>query len=105
MGIGYRIQKCRESKGIKKEDLAERVELSSNYLSAIEREVKSPKLGTLIRIINALGVSADVIMVDEIEAETNLQYTQLEEKLKKLSSKEKKKVLHILDVIIEELAK
>ena len=61
MGIGYRIQKCRESKGIKQEDLAERVELSSNYLSAIEREVKSPKLGTLIRIINALGLKIEIV--------------------------------------------
>lgn len=39
MGIGYRIQKCRENKGLKQEELAEKVDLSCNYLSAIEREV------------------------------------------------------------------
>lgn len=36
MGIGYRIQKYRERIGLKQEELAEKVDLSCNYLSAIE---------------------------------------------------------------------
>ena len=64
-GVGRRIQKYREKMGLKQEELAERVDLSCNYLSAIEREVKTPKLSTLIRIVNELGVSADEILEDE----------------------------------------
>lgn len=105
MGIGYRIQKCRERMGLKQEELAERVDLSCNYLSAIEREVKKPKLDTLIRIINALGVSADIIMVDVIDAGVNVQCSQLQTKLEKLPIRDKNKALHILDTVIEELEK
>ena len=57
------------------EALAERVEISWNYLGAIEREVKTPKLATLVKIINALEVSAD---------------------------KKQDKILRILDFLIEE---
>jgi transcriptional regulator with XRE-family HTH domain len=105
MGIGYRIQKCRENIGLKQEELAEQVELSCNYLSAIEREVKTPKLDTLIRIINALGVSADIILIDVIDAGVAVECTQLEKKLKKLQLKDRKKALNILDVVIKELEK
>ena len=105
VGIGYRIQKYRERIGLKQEELAEKVDLSCNYLSAIEREVQTPKLDTLIRIINALGVSADIIMVDVIDAGVSVQCTQLEKRLEKLPIKEKNKALHILDTIIEELEK
>lgn len=67
-----------KSVGLKQEELAEQVELSCNYLSAIEREVKTPKLDTLIRIINALRVSADTILVDVIDVGVTVQCTQLE---------------------------
>lgn len=63
-GLGKRIQKCREEAGMTQEALAERVGISWNYLGAIEREVKTPKLETLVRIINVLGMSADDVMLD-----------------------------------------
>ena len=63
-GLGKRIQKCREEAGMTQEALAERVGISWNYLGAIEREVKTPKLETLVRIINVLEVSADDVMLD-----------------------------------------
>ncbi len=104
-GIGYRIQKCREKAGLKQETLAEMVELSCNYLSAIERGVKTPKLDTFIRIINALGISADEVLIDVIDVGMKTECTQLEERMKHLPIKERKKILRILDVMIEEAEK
>lgn len=103
--IGRRIQKCREEIGLKQEELAERVDLSCNYLSAIEREVKTPKLETLIRIINELGVSADEILQDVVDAGIRSKYTQLEERMKKLPIKEQHKILHVVDVMVEDAEK
>lgn len=105
MGMGRRIQKCRESMGLKQEELAEMVNLSCNYLGAIERDVKIPKLEPLIRIINALGVSADEILQDVIDASHTAKYTQLEEKMKHLPVKEKKKILRVMEVMIEDAEK
>lgn len=101
-GIGKRIKKAREAAGLKQEELAEMVDLSCNYLGAIEREVKKPKLDTFIRIVNALDVSADDILVDVLEAGTKIKSTRLEERMEKLPIKKKNKVLRILEVIIQE---
>lgn len=101
-GIGKKIQKAREAAGLKQEELAEMVDLSCNYLGAIEREVKTPKLDTFIRIINALDASADEILVDVLEAGTKIKCTRLEERMDKLPIMKKNKVLRILDVIIQE---
>lgn len=101
-GIGKRIRKYREAARIKQEELAEKADISCNYLSAIERGVKTPKLDTLIRIINALGVSADEILVDVIDAGTKTQCTMLEGKLNRLPLKKKQKILRILEVLIVE---
>ena len=84
MGIGRRIQAYREGMGLKQEELAEQVELSCNYLGAIEREVKTPSLDTLIRIINALEVSADEILEDVIYYGVHTKCSRLEEKMRNL---------------------
>ncbi len=64
--IGRNIRKYRLEKKLRQEDLAERANLSINYVGAIERGEKIPSLESLITIINALGVSADMILADVI---------------------------------------
>lgn len=64
------------------EALAERVGISWNYLGAIEREVKTPKLTTLVRIINVLEVSADDVMLDVVLVSRKVRYTKLEDRFK-----------------------
>lgn len=81
-GLGKRIQKCREEAGMTQEALAERVGISWNYLGAIEREVKTPKLTILVRIINVLEVSADDVMLDVVLVSRKVRYTKLEDRFK-----------------------
>lgn len=64
------------------EALAERVGISWNYLGAIEREVKTPKLTILVRIINVLEVSADDVMLDVVLVSRKVRYTKLEDRFK-----------------------
>ena len=101
-GLGKRIQKCREEAGMTQEALAERVGISWNYLGAIEREVKTPKLDTLVKIINALEVSADDVMLDVLCVGRKVRCTKLEEKLQSLPKEKQDKILRILDFLIEE---
>ena len=54
--IGLNIRKCRNAKKMRQEDLAQKANVSSNYISAVERGVKIPSVETLIDIMNALGV-------------------------------------------------
>ena len=63
-GIGTRIKAGRVAAGLTQERLAEKVGISSTYLSAIECNVKDPKLATFIKIANAIGASADDLLAD-----------------------------------------
>ena len=65
--IGSNIRKFRTEKKLRQEDLAERAGLSANYIGMVERGEKIPSLESFISIVNALGVSADMVLHDVLE--------------------------------------
>lgn len=104
-GIGTRIKAGRVAAGLTQERLAEKVGISSTYLSAIECNVKYPKLATFIKIANAIGASADDLLADVLNVKQYEQYIEREERIRKLPLKEQNKIYRILDVMIEEAEK
>ena len=103
--IGTRIKAGRVAAGLTQERLAEKVGISSTYLSAIECNVKDPKLATFIKIANAIGASADDLLADVLNVKQYEQYIEREERIRKLPLKEQNKIYRILDVMIEEAEK
>lgn len=57
--LGQRIREQRRKKGWTMDKLAEKADLSVNYVGDLERGVKTPSLDTFIRIVEALDVPAD----------------------------------------------
>ena len=104
-GIGTRIKAGRVAAGLTQERLAEKVGISSTYLSAIECNVKDPKLATFIKIANAIGASADDLLTYVLNVKQYEQYIEREERIRKLPLKEQNKIYRILDVMIEEAEK
>ena len=104
-GIGTRIKAGRVAAGLTQERLAEKVGISSTYLSAIECNVKDPKLATFIKIANAIGASADDLLADVLNVKQYEQYIEREERIRKLPLKEQNKIYRSLDVMIEEAEK
>ena len=49
-GMGKAIRRYREEAGITQERLAELVDISTNHLGAIEREVKTPTMETFVNM-------------------------------------------------------
>ena len=98
-GIGTRIKAGRVAAGLTQERLAEKVGISSTYLSAIECNVKDPKLATFI------NASADDLLADVLNVKQYEQYIEREERIRKLPLKEQNKIYRILDVMIEEAEK
>ena len=96
--IGRNIRKYRLEKKLRQEDLAERANLSINYVGAIERGEKIP---SLITIINALGVSADMILADVINTGYEIKTSMLSEKLSKLSKDDKNMAYDMIDVLLK----
>ena len=64
--IGDRIKHCREMRKISQDRLALLADVSPTYVSHIETGKAAPSLAILIRIMNALGVSADELLFDYV---------------------------------------
>lgn len=99
--IGKNIRKYRLLKKLRQEDLAEKAGLSINYVGAIERGEKLPSLETLLVIINALGVSADMILADVIDTGYLVKDSLLAEKLDKLSTEDRAKIYDVIDTMLK----
>lgn len=99
--IGKNIRKYRLVKKLRQEDLAEKAELSINYVGAIERGEKIPSLETFLVIINALGVSADMILADVIDNGYLVKDSLLAEKLEKLSAEDRAKIYDVIDTMLK----
>lgn len=56
--FGQALRGRREALGISQEELGFRAELHRTYVSQIERGLKSPSLGVILRLARALEVSA-----------------------------------------------
>lgn len=98
--IGRNIRKFRVMKKLRQEDLAERAGLSTNYIGALERGEKIPSLETLIEIINALGVSADMVMCDILQTGYKVKNSLLSEKLEKLLPEDRARIYDVIDTLI-----
>lgn len=65
--VGQRIKTARERKNMTQEDLAALIDISPAHISVIERGTKIPRIDTFAAIANALGVSADELLVDVVD--------------------------------------
>ena len=63
INLGKRIAKRREQNGMKQNVLAEKVGISNNYLSSIERGKEKPSLEVVVRICIELEVTPDYLLM------------------------------------------
>lgn len=64
--MGKRISNARKQVGITKEALGEQLSMTRKHISVIEAAISRPSLDTLVDIANALGLSADDLLVDSL---------------------------------------
>ncbi len=102
--LGARLRALRKERALTLEALAERAEIGFVYLGEIERGLKMPSLNTFIRLVNALGVSADALLYDETESGAQYQCGVLEEALRPLSPARRAAVLQIALTAAEQFA-
>lgn len=100
--VGQRIKDAREAKNLTQEELAALVNLSSTHVSMIERGLKVTKLDTFVAIANALDVSADELLVDVVAQSVTGVSNRLSDKISSLPMKEQKKIIKVIQALIEE---
>ena len=61
--LGAELRKARLTAGLTQEELAARAKLSREYVSHLERGVKSPTVAVLLRLCQAMNASAGRILL------------------------------------------
>ena len=100
--VGKRIQEARLLRGMTQAALAEKVGLSVKYISNIECGFKTPKLSTFVDLANALECDADSLLCDVLDSATVQQSGSVSERLLTLPMDEQRRILQLVDVMIEQ---
>ena len=97
--LGKRISSFRNKADLSQTDLAEKVMLSREHISLIERAERAPSIDTIVDIANVLGVSVDDLLVDSLEHSTSTADSEIHRLLLDCNETEEK----ILTRTVEEL--
>ena len=99
--IGKNIRSYRIKRKLRQEDLAEMTDLSVTYIGMVERGEKIPALETFIKILNALEISADIILADVLKVGYEIKSSLLTEQINALSPTERDKVFDVIETLIK----
>ena len=101
--LGKRIRQARLQKGYTQQALAVQADIGEVYLGEIERGLKMPSMNIFIKIIEALQISADYVLRDELTSGSAFIFDEITEKLKDLTPQQRKTATDILDAYIKNL--
>ena len=82
--------------------MAEKTDLTTNYIGMVERGEKIPSLETFIKIVNALGVSSDMVLSDVLETGYTVKNSMLNEKLEKLVPEDRNRIYEVIDTLVKQ---
>ena len=103
--IGENIRSYRKKRKWRQEDLAEKVDLSVNYISLLERGEKIPALDTFIDIVNVLRVTSDMVLTDVLDAGYQIKSTLLADRIAQLSPDDRRDILAVVDTMVRNAEK
>ena len=101
IAIGCRIKEARERAHLTQEELAEKVDISPTHMSVIERGVKTPKLDTFVKIVKALNLSADALLLDGMDQVNDSIVAELSVRLGRLTDEEQNRILNAIRALTE----
>ena len=99
--FGRILKSIRMKKGYTREQIAERVGISTRYLSAIENEQREPSYNVLYRLFHSLGISADTIFYPDSNQTDNSDAEQMKRLYMDCSERERKIVRALIDNILD----
>ena len=94
--IGKRIKYYRTEQKISQEELSQIIRISVRHISNIETGAKAPSLEMLINIANALEVSADDLLTDNLKHSSSPVDTEIHDILLDCNHDEKEMLTRLL---------
>ena len=86
---------------MRQKQLAETLEISDKYLSAVERGIRKPSTELIVRIANVFEVGADDILCDSLKKYEKYHNAQMPERVKSLSADRQMRVQQLVDILID----
>ena len=99
--VGKNIKKYRVERKMTQDILAIKTGLTRSYVGMLERGEKMPSLETFINILNALEVSADMVLCDVLVTGYKVKDSLLSEKLSKVSREERARINDVVNVMLK----
>lgn len=81
IALGQRIRDLRRKRGLTQEQLAELADLSTPYVSHLERGTKKASLAVLVRLAESLGVTVDRLLSGNQIVDKAAYYPEVQELL------------------------
>ncbi len=100
--IGKRLKQRREELGLTQEDLAEKLGLTPNYISTVERGASFPRCEKLILLLNGLETSSDAIFCDVLTHSAQTKASILSEQIAELPPEEQQRILNMVELMIKQ---
>ena len=101
IAIGSKIKEARERAHLTQEELAEIIDISPTHMSVIERGVKTPKLDTFVKIVKALNLSADALLLDGMDQVNDSIVAELSVRLGRLTDEDQNRILNAIRALTE----
>lgn len=64
MSVGRTIKNLRNAAGLKQKELADRLDISPNYLSLVENNKREPSVSFLRNLANEIGIPLGLLFLD-----------------------------------------
>lgn len=103
--FGERIREYRKQKGLTIHQLAEMTDISDVFMGTIEHGQKLPSLETFLRVVNALDISADVLLQEDVRHGTQFAVDELTRAIHLLDDKQQRLACKIMNSVVEALKK
>ena len=100
--IGSRLRVKRNIKKLSQAEFADSVNISTDYVSKLERGHRIPSLPTLIQMLNVLELSADEVMPDVINKSYLSRASEYLDQIGKLPKKEQERILSMIELLLYE---
>ena len=103
--IGKRIQQLRKLKKMSQADLAEYTGMSVSYISHIENAKRKASLESVIRIVNALGITVDELLAGVQMNNPAAYQTDIDMLMEDCSENEKRFIYELIKASLETMHK
>jgi len=100
--FGFRLKTVREEKGLKREEVANKIGTSAAIIGRYERNERTPSVDIAKNIAEALEVSLDYLVGDTTVLLKDKKMLYRIELLQKINPDYKDRILYMLDVMLKD---